>query len=247
MPEGASAGPRAEQAELDRLLAAHAPASGRGQLTERGLENLGRSGSTPVDAVVVVGDLRMSTLVMREALVPSLYAKFIIGFTEAVRGLTRDFEGWFDKFTGDGFVALWIYDRERRPDIGRITQFCQTALSASDKLIGNLRKNSRNFPVGVGLSLGLDLGPCELVRIGSTLTIVGGPIVGATRMVSCAFANQTLVNIQLGETFAEEMDPLTKEGIQVERTIAKTKEYPEGLEGFRLRFLGRGEPALTTG
>ncbi|MCI4361537.1 MAG: hypothetical protein L3J91_07505, partial [Thermoplasmata archaeon] len=192
--------------------------------------------STEVDATVVVGDLRLSSLVLKEAVQPALFARFIIGFTEAVRGLANARDGWFDKFTGDGFIAFWI---DRAPPSGdrvRVPQFCQTVMPAAETLITNLRRNSRNFPLGVGLSLGIDSGPCQLVLVGDSLTVVGGPIVGASRMVAGARARQTLVNIYLGEALEREKGRLTEEGIRIERTSVRTKEYPEGQEAFELIF-----------
>jgi class 3 adenylate cyclase len=184
----------------------------------------------------------MSALVLKEAVQPSLYARFIIGFTEAVRSLAHERDGWFDKFTGDGFVAFWIH-REAPPlALTVVPQFCQNVMPAASTLIANLRKNSRNFPVGVGLSLGVDSGPCQLVRVGGSLTIVGSPIVGATRMVASARASQALVNVYLGEALEQAQGRLADDGIRVERTIVKTKEYPEGQEAFELVFAAMLRP-----
>ncbi len=178
----------------------------------------------------------MSAFVLKEAVQPSVFARFIIGFTEAVRGLANARDGWFDKFTGDGFIAFWIHRAEPSPGVALVPQFCQTVMPAADALIANLRRNSRNFPVGVGLALGVDAGPCQLVRVGESLTIVGSPIVGASRMVASARARQTLVNVYLGEELERAQPRLVEDGIRVERTSVKTKEYPDGQEAFELIF-----------
>ncbi len=185
---------------------------------------------------MVVGDLRLSTLVLKEAVEPSKYARFIIGFAEAIRSLASDRGGWFDKFTGDGFIAFWLHGSDSRVSLQEVARFCQTVLPAADTLIANLRRNSRNFPVGVGLALGADSGPCELVRVGGALTLVGSPIVGATRMVASAGAKRTIVNVQLGEALQSREPDLADEGIRVVRTEVKTQEYPEGQEAFELIF-----------
>jgi len=226
----------AGEGDLDALLARHGPEDAREQLPPEALEDLLTGGSTLVEATVVVGDLRMSAYVLKEALQPSLFARFIIGFTESVRSLANSEGGWFDKFTGDGFIAFWIHRTDPSPGVTRVPEFCQTVMPAADALISNLRRNSRNFPVGVGLSMGIDSGPCQLVRVGESLTLVGSPIVGATRMVGGARAHQTLVNIYLGEELERARDQLGAEGIRVERTSVKTKEYPEGQEAFELIF-----------
>ena len=222
--------------DLTALLGRHGPVDAAAQLGPESLDDLLTRGSTPVDASVVVGDLRMSAFVLKEAVQPPLFARFIIGFTEAVRSLANSRDGWFDKFTGDGFIAFWIHRSDPPPGVTHVPRFCQTVMPAADALIANLRRNSRNFPVGVGLALGVDAGPCQLVRVGDSLTIVGSPIVGATRMVTSAHARQTLVNVYLGEELERAQDRLRDDGIRVERTSVRTKEYPEGQEAFELVF-----------
>ncbi len=221
---------------LEETLARHGPTNARDQLSGDGLRNLSATGSTPIKAAVVVGDLRMSGLLIREAVSTALFARYIVGFTEAVRGLAASFNGWFDKFTGDGFIAFWIYEAE--DDIVRsLPDFCRSILPASENLIDNLKRNSRNFPVGVGLSIGIDAGPCELVRVGDALTVVGSPIVGATRMVSGARAGQALVNVGLGTAFERQRDRLENLGVRLSKHVVPTKEYPEGQEAYEMEFV----------
>ncbi|HEY6237719.1 MAG TPA: hypothetical protein VIZ68_00840, partial [Thermoplasmata archaeon] len=64
---------------LDALLARHGPIDARGQLGPGSLDDLLTRGSSSVDATVVVGDLRMSAFVLKEAVQPSVFARFIIG------------------------------------------------------------------------------------------------------------------------------------------------------------------------
>jgi class 3 adenylate cyclase len=217
------------------VLARHGPADARDHLGAKALTELESDGSTPVNAAVVVGDLRMSALLLKEAVSPSLYARYLIGFTEAVRGLANDFSGWFDKFTGDGFIAFWIY-RSDEQLVETLPGFCQSIVPAAQTLIANLKRNSRNFPVGVGLSIGIDSGSCELVRVGDSLTLLGNPIVGATRMVSGARAGQALVNVGLGATLETYRDRLEAVGAHLEKRVVPTKEYPTGQEVYELEF-----------
>jgi class 3 adenylate cyclase len=240
--------PRAGPSLLDTLLARHAPREGRSQLTEHGIAALLDKGSTEVDATVIVGDLRLSGFVLKEAVKPALFAKFIIGFTEAVRSLTNENDGWFDKFTGDGFISFWIHEPSQPREVTRIPEFCQAILPASEALVANLRGNSRNFPLGVGLSLGADSGLCELVRVGESLTLIGAPIVGASRMVERASANRMVANNLFGEALDRERLQLEARGIRIKRTNVKTKEYPGGQEAFELLFsVKQREPSGTPG
>jgi class 3 adenylate cyclase len=228
--------PNPRIADFDAIAMRQGPADAREQLSPEAIEELLQMGSTAVDAIVVVGDLRMSSLVLKEAIQPSVFARFIVGFTEAVHGLANASGGWFDKFTGDGFVAFWIPSKSPTVDTDNIPQFCRTVLSAADALLMNLRRNSRNFPAGTGLSIGIDAGPCELVRVGELVTLVGSPIVGATRMVAGASAHQTILNIYFGTALERKVSALASEGIRLVRTVVRTKEYPEGQEAFELLF-----------
>lgn len=197
-------------------------------------------------AVAVVGDLRLSGFVLREVVAPSLYARFVVAFTEAVRSLSGENGGWFDKFTGDGFLAFWLYPDEPRMPAEAVTDFCLSVLSASEHLVTNLRRHARNFPIGVGLALGLDAGPCELVRIGDAVTVVGSPVVGATRMASGARAGEVILNIHLAELLNLERGHLEARGMALERAVVKTKEYPEGQEAFRLDLGSSSRPPAPT-
>ncbi len=232
----------APELALSQTLARHGPSDARSQLSSDGIRSLAQSGSTSINAAVVVGDLRMSGLLIREALSASLFARYLIGFTEAVRGLAIDFDGWFDKFTGDGFIAFWIYHDEDEV-VHTLPGFCRSVLPASDALVDNLKRNSRNFPVGVGLSIGIDAGPCELVRVGEALTIVGSPIVGATRMVSGARAGQALINVGIGSVFERQRGRLEAVGVRLTRQVVPTKEYPQGQEAYEMEFAGSASKA----
>lgn len=232
--------PSDSSSSLEPLLLRHGPHGAGHLLGSETHSRLLEEGSAPVDATIVVGDLRLSGLVLREAIQPSLFARFMIGFTEAVAGLTRENEGWFDRFTGDGFIAYWIDTMAVGPTTARLTEFCQAVMPAADSLISKLKQNSRNFPSGVGLSLGADAGRCELVRVEGSLTLIGSPVVGATRMAAAAKANQTILNVYLGEAMRRSSERLASNGIQLERTSVLTKEYPNGQEAYELRLPGRG-------
>ncbi len=222
---------------LEESFARHGPSDARRQLSRDGIQCLSTTGSTSINAAVVVGDLRMSGLLIREAVSAPLFARYLVGFTEAIRALAISFNGWFDKFTGDGFIAFWIYQIEDEI-VQHVPGFCRSVLPASQTLIDNLKRNSRNFPIGVGLSIGVDAGPCELVRVGDTLTIIGSPIVGATRMVAGARAGEALINVGLGAALERQKERLEGAGVRLSRRVVPTKEYPQGQEAYELEFVG---------
>ena len=221
---------------LDDALAGQGPAEARSQLSPEAVSDLSSLRSTPIDATVVVGDLRLSTYLLKESVQPAMFARFIVGFTEATRSLVQARAGWFDKFTGDGFIVFWIGEPQPEFLLETVPGFCQEVRGAATKLIDGLRRNSRNFPAGVGLSLGVDAGPCELVWVGRNLTLVGSPIVGATRMASSAIAGETLANVHVGDVLEQAGEALAEGRVGVERVTARTKEYPDGQEAYRLVF-----------
>jgi class 3 adenylate cyclase len=227
---------RADSPGLEEAFAGQGPLGGRSRLSEDALHDLAAQQSTAVEATVIVGDLRLSTYLLKESVRPNLFARFIVGFTEATRSLVQARAGWFDKFTGDGFIVFWIGDPDPRFLLDTVPGFCQEVRGAAGKLIEGLRRNSRNFPAGVGLSMGIDAGPCELVYVGGSLTLVGSPIVGATRMASSAGAGETLANIHVGGALERAGESLEESRVGLERVTARTKEYPDGQDAYRLLF-----------
>jgi class 3 adenylate cyclase len=183
-------------------------------------------------AFVVVADIRESTSLMKEALDPTGFARALHEFTSGARAEAWATKGWFDKFTGDGFLVFW-------PDFGGIAQetraraaleFCQRIQRRFPEVMERFRQNSQNLPAGAGLALGLDSGSCRVAMVGNDLTLLGTPVVGAVRMVNAARSGQILVNVHLGEALTREF--LTWPGLKVTRTVVETKEYREGQEAY---------------
>jgi class 3 adenylate cyclase len=180
-------------------------------------------------------------------------------FVSSVRQGIRSSGGWFDKFTGDGFLAYWI--AQAGPPDEYEERFVQTAGEVAHtasvlvdlfhtRVLEDFRANSRNLSAGVGLSMGLDAGPGYLVKIADELTLVGSPVVGAVRMVTAASQPQEIVaNVFLGERLRDGQDGVYEAlGVAVRREFRPTKEYPKGQEVYALTFGRDGskpdEPAI---
>lgn len=246
-----------EEVRLDRdglagLLEAHAPPNWEERFRKDELLDVVASGEA-IQMFVMAADIRESTMLMKEAIKFERFAYVMDKFVSSVRqGITRS-GGWFDKFTGDGFLAYWIvqpgprYDEEFVQAAGNIAKTAQTLVELFHRrVLEDFRANSRNLSSGVGLSIGLDAGPGHLVQIAGELTIVGPPVVGAVRMVNAAStAKEILANVYLGEHLHEQQEGTYEAlGMSSTREYRPTKEYPKGQEVYALTFdPPKGSPA----
>jgi class 3 adenylate cyclase len=214
--------------EADALIDAHRPTVLSPADRELARRAVGSAHET-IGVTVLAVDIRKSTFVMKEAVDFSLYARTISAFVDFARAGLRDFGGWWDKFTGDGWLSYWI--AEDPEDLDRATQAVGAAIGAIEYFDGlvlpALRANSRNFPAGVGISAGIDAGPGSLALVAGDLTVVGSPMVGAVRMVDVAEApGEIIANVRVGEHFlrAPERLPFANR-VQVTIEERQTKEY----------------------
>jgi class 3 adenylate cyclase len=239
-----------DRARVARLVKPHAPHDWeqrfrRDELLDAVIE------SAPIQMFVMAADIRESTTLMKEAVRFEQFALVMDKFVTSVRrGITRS-GGWFDKFTGDGFLAYWIvqpgppdeYEERFVQTAGDITHTAHTLVELFHRrVLEDFRSNSRNLSAGVGLSMGLDAGPGCLVKIADELTVVGTPVVGAVRMVTAAALPQEIVaNVYLGERLRDGQDGVYEAlGVTVTREFRPTKEYPKGQEVYALTFDGNG-------
>ncbi len=201
----------------------------------------------PIQMFVMAADIRESTTLMKEAVRFERFALVMDKFVTSVRRGIRGSGGWFDKFTGDGFLAYWIvqggepaeYEERFVQTAGDVAHTAHTLVDLFQRrVMEDFRSNSRNLSAGVGLSMGLDAGPGYLVKIADELTIVGSPIVGAVRMVTAASQPWEIVaNVYLGERLRDGQDGVFEElDVTASREFRPTKEYPRGQEVYALTF-----------
>jgi class 3 adenylate cyclase len=240
----------ADQEDRDRvarLLEAHAPPDWEQRFRRDELLDAIVAGD-PIHMFVMAADIRESTMLMKEAVKFEKFAFVMDKFVSSVRqGITKS-GGWFDKFTGDGFLAYWIvqsaskeeYDESFVQAAGNMAHTANTLVELfHNRVLEDFRANSRNLSGGVGLSMGLDAGPGHLVQIAGELTIVGPPVVGAVRMVTAAaLPREIIANVYLGEHLHEEQDGVYQAlGVTARREYRPTKEYPKGQEVYALTFV----------
>lgn len=251
MPDSEPAGSDWESVRLDRgriegLLETHAPADWEQRFDVDRLLDVIIAGE-PVQMFVMAADIRESTMLMKEAVKFEQFAFVMDRFVSSVRqGITKS-GGWFDKFTGDGFLAYWIVQSSSKEEFdehfvqaaGNMTHTAHSLVDLFHKrVLEDFRANSRNLSGGVGLSMGLDAGPGHLVQIAGELTIVGPPVVGAVRMVTAATSPKEIIaNVYLGEHLHEEEKGAYEAlGVRASREYRPTKEYPKGQEVYSLTF-----------
>jgi class 3 adenylate cyclase len=212
----------------------------------------------PIQMFVMAADIRESTMLMKEAVRFELFARTMDKFVSAVRGGIGTPGGWFDKFTGDGFLAYWIvqstpeeeYERRFVEAAGNLAHTAHELVDLFHRrVLEDFRRNSRNLSQGVGLSMGLDAGPGYLVQIAGELTLVGPPVVGAVRMVTAAAKPQEIVaNVHLGEHLRGEQSGIYEAlGMTATRESRPTKEYPKGQEVYALTFAAGADVSRATG
>ena len=184
---------------------------------------------------VVSGDIRKSSLILKESRDKAKFADAIAGFTVAARGATALFNGWFDKFTGDGFLAYWLHPRPATELTFRMIVGGLMGLHASfeESCMPMLRSNVDNLPAGAGLAIGVSTGPGYLTDVGEDATIMGPPVVGACRMCSLGAAGETVLNIDPGAALYEQLVRTPDPAVMIERSTGPTKEYEQ--EVYRLR------------
>ena len=232
-----------DRARAARLLKAHAPPDWEERFRRDDLLDAVIDGE-PIQMFVMAADIRESTTLMKESVRLERFAQIMDKFVSSVRTGIRRSGGWFDKFTGDGFLAYWIVqpgpaEEYEERFVQAAGEIAHTANVLTDlfhrRVLEDFRSNTRNLSAGVGLSMGLDGGPGYLVKIADELTVVGPPVVGAVRMVTAAASPREIIaNVFLGKRLREGQGEVYEAlGVSVAREFRPTKEYPQRPGGLR--------------
>lgn len=138
-------------------------------------------------------DIRRSTDLMLKARSPDRFAEFITTLCAQLMDVVQSHFGVIDKFTGDGILCFF-------PEFFSGNDAGYHALAAAAECHSvfvthyrNYRSSFQSVLADVGLGIGVDYGPCNLVQVAGSLTIVGVPVVYACRLGG-APAGTTLLN-----------------------------------------------------
>lgn len=242
--------------DIEAMIAHHAPSGWEERFNQHGRLADAILEDREFVLMVVVADVRNSTLLQKEAVSFRIHAAILTRFVESAADTIRVIGGgWFDKFTGDGFLAYWILTvlgrgdeavslsvaSQAEPDFGwadikaALTSSLLLHWSFDENVMRDFRANSQNVPNGAGLAIGVDVGPAHFATVAGDLTILGPTVVGAVRMVSAAKAGEIVANVQLGQLLEQRHEQNAIFGLNaVRREVRATKEFPAGQEVYVL-------------
>jgi class 3 adenylate cyclase len=164
---------------------------------------------------------------MNEAIDPHAFAAALKAFVRDSQEVVWGARGWFSSFTGDGFLAFWPVTRARRDTVLRKIVGAMSGLFANFEQIHvpHFARNSHNFREDFALAFGIDEGHVAIVEVGSAITIVGKPVVGAVRMVEAAGEWEVFANNQPGAALMQQFDAGSLQGVDVKQVPVTTKEF----------------------
>lgn len=185
-------------------------------------------------SIVVVADMRRSQDLMTYANSAEDFSTRIVEFITTAREALGRHNGFFDKFTGDGYLVYFneaVCNAADADYVECFLDFMQEHQAFAAEHFRNWTRNVRKLPGDeVGLAMGADLGTVRFVDLEHHLVAVGESIVWASRMASAASANEVIVNNLLFAALEE------KPGLKFSPREARTKSG-ESFLGRSMRFV----------
>ena len=150
------------------------------------------------ETIVVIGDIRRSQDLMMYSVDPRDFSERMVEFISQTRQLIEKYGGFFDKFTGDGFVAYFNETICLTCNVNHVESFLSFVheeLDFSRRHFASWSRSLRKLPEeDIGLAIGADLGIVEFNDLDNHLVSVGQPIVWAARMEAVARSGEVIVN-----------------------------------------------------
>ena len=148
--------------------------------------------------IVVVGDIRRSQDLMTYAIDPKEFSQRMVDFINNTRELVEKHAGFFDKFTGDGFIVYFNEEICKTAELNYIEcflKFVKDEMVFAGPFFNDWERSIRKRPINrIGLAIGADIGRVRFEDIQNHLVAVGDAIVWAERMASAAESQEILLN-----------------------------------------------------
>ncbi len=151
------------------------------------------SSKSPTKMAILTIDIRKSTDLMLHSKKPQLYADFIMELSRLMISIVLENCGVFDKFTGDGILALFPVFFSGEYAIQHAVKAAELCHKAFEKHYKEARASFVAVPAEACLGIGIDFGEALLTTVNDDLTAVGIPVVYACRLADCANGT-TLLN-----------------------------------------------------
>jgi CheY-like chemotaxis protein len=182
-------------------------------------------------SIIVVGDIRRSQDLMTYATDEQDFSRRMVEFICQTRSMLNQHGGFFDKFTGDGFLGYFnesiceIYGSNYIDSfIGFIREFSVFCNAHFREWVKFVRKVPAQ---PIGLAVGADVGRVSFQSLNYHVVAVSESIVWASRMASAAKAEEVLVNNLLYQALRQRND------VTFESREAATKSG-ESFQAWRL-------------
>jgi class 3 adenylate cyclase len=187
---------------LDKL----SPRAHEAIFSDQALRDRFLDSKTTCAAFIMAIDIRRSTELMLKARSAELFGEFMAGLCEELKSVICDNFGAVDKFTGDGLLASFP-EFFSGPDAGyRAVLAAHEAHRVFAKRYKQHRHSFSTILADVGLGIGIDYGDIRFMRIAGDLTVVGAPVVYATRMSSVP-AGKSVMNQPAYERISSQYGP----------------------------------------
>lgn len=148
--------------------------------------------------IVVIGDIRRSQDLMTYASKPEDFSQRMVEFINTTRIFIEKYAGFFDKFTGDGFIVYFNEEICKTAELDYkecFLQFIKEEIAFAVPFFSNWERSIRKRPINtIGLAIGADIGNVRFEDIKNHLVAVGDAIVWADRMASAAESQEILVD-----------------------------------------------------
>ncbi len=155
-------------------------------------------GAGDARTIVVVGDIRRSQQLLAYTENPDGFSRFMGRFIGLSRQLIEKHYGFFDKFTGDGFIAYFnenICSELGGDFIECFIDFVNQELSGVNGLFIEWSQSlTRQLDEPVGLAIGADIGMVDFRDVDNHLISIGGAVVWANRMASEGDVGEVIAN-----------------------------------------------------